>query len=267
MKRFLPGMLLGAGTVLLLLFGSFQLVFLVFLAAGVIGGWEYCRMAFGERAAHLMPWLVSIVLLPAVAGGCGRVEPLTTALFLALLFGVCLLLATYERWANGFDFLCRLGFGSLWVGFGLGHIFLLLALPAGNLWLLTLLAVTGGADTGAYYIGRAFGAAKLCPRVSPGKTRAGAWGGLLAGVVAGTAVGSLLLPEVGFSSLVLLSILLVVVSVLGDLAESMIKRAVGVKDSGTLLAGHGGVLDRADSLLFTAPVLFYTLHFQLLASG
>ncbi len=128
----------------------------------------------------------------------------------------------------------------------------LLAL-AGWQWLLFLLVLVWAADVGAYFVGRAIGVRKLAPRVSPGKTWAGVAGGAsLSVVVAGFGAWWFALPPVSFMSLCLAAAL---ISVLGDLTVSMFKRSSGMKDSGRLLPGHGGMLDRVDSLLAAAPVL------------
>ncbi len=129
------------------------------------------------------------------------------------------------------------------------------AAPGGPILVLFLFVLIWVADSGAYFAGRAFGRTKLSPFVSPGKTWAGAFGALAGAVIAATALvagdwaGGASLP-----SLVLLCLLVTVVSIGGDLWESRLKREAGVKDSGRLLPGHGGVLDRVDSLLAAAPV-------------
>lgn len=125
----------------------------------------------------------------------------------------------------------------------------------GPWWTLLAVMLVWGADTGAYFAGVRFGKAKLAPRISPNKTWAGVWGALgLSGAVA--LVGGWLLGwrEVWLLALLVLAWITVLASILGDLIESLLKRQASVKDSGALFPGHGGLLDRADSLLAALPV-------------
>lgn len=122
-------------------------------------------------------------------------------------------------------------------------------------WLMYLLILVWGADTGAYFAGRAFGKNKLAPSVSPGKTMEGFFGGLLLTMAIAVAVAFYRdLAGQRFFAFMGLSLLTVLASVLGDLFESMVKRHAGIKDSGTIFPGHGGALDRIDSLTAAAPV-------------
>lgn len=122
-------------------------------------------------------------------------------------------------------------------------------------WLMYLFGLVWGADTGAYFAGRAFGKNKLAPQVSPGKTREGLFGGLALTMVLAIAVALYRdLNGVHLAAFLGLSLLTVLASVLGDLFESMAKRRVGIKDSGSIFPGHGGALDRIDSLTSAAPV-------------
>ncbi len=126
--------------------------------------------------------------------------------------------------------------------------------PGGEWWILLLLLTIWASDVGAYFSGRAIGGAKLAPRISPGKTRAGFIGGVICAAAVAVAAG-LAMPEIDASlaQLAILGATTAVVSVGGDLFISMHKRIVGLKDSGRLFPGHGGVLDRLDSLLAGAP--------------
>lgn len=130
-----------------------------------------------------------------------------------------------------------------------------LLLPGGEHWvLLGILAVAAG-DTFAYFVGRAFGKTPLAPRVSPNKTVEGAVGGLAASVLVAAVYAAVFLPGIRTGFLLASAAILGAAGQGGDLFESMLKRAAGVKDSGTLLPGHGGMLDRADAMIAAGPVL------------
>jgi len=120
-------------------------------------------------------------------------------------------------------------------------------------------------DTGAYYTGRAIGRHKLAPRVSPGKTIEGAIGGFIAALAAGPLCKLAFFPQLPLADSLLLGASIGILGQVGDLAESMLKRGSGVKDSSNLLPGHGGMLDRLDSILFCAPVIYYYSRFFSLA--
>jgi phosphatidate cytidylyltransferase len=112
-------------------------------------------------------------------------------------------------------------------------------------------------DTGAYYTGRSIGKNKLAPRISPGKTIEGFIGGLIAAIAAGPLCHYTFFPELNMTHSLILGAIIGLIGPIGDLAESMLKRGSDVKDSGTLLPGHGGMLDRVDSILFCAPLLYF----------
>jgi len=121
-----------------------------------------------------------------------------------------------------------------------------------------------GADTGAYYVGRTFGKHKLAPTISPGKTWEGVAGGLLAGVLLAGVAHFWFFRNLPLKWALPLGALLTLVGLAGDLTESALKRSVGAKDAANLLPGHGGMLDRLDSLLFNAPLIYYfaRIYFQ-----
>ena len=132
--------------------------------------------------------------------------------------------------------------------------------PDGIWMILYLLAATWLGDTGAYFAGRFFGKTKLFERISPKKTVEGAVGGLVTSAIGGFGFAHLGNLPFGVVECIVLTMALDVAGVVGDLAESLIKRAWGVKDSGWIMPGHGGILDRVDSLLFTAPLLWLWLQ-------
>lgn len=121
----------------------------------------------------------------------------------------------------------------------------------------TFFAMVMMTDTGAYYTGRTLGRHKLAPKVSPGKTIEGSIGGFITAAVAGIICKYVFFPEAPIAHIAILGAIIGIISQIGDLAESLLKRGSGVKDSGAIFPGHGGMLDRVDSLLFCAPILYY----------
>ena len=135
--------------------------------------------------------------------------------------------------------------------------------PHGPAWVLLAVAVTFGNDTGAYFAGRAFGRHKLYPAVSPAKTVEGGLGGLVAGLAIMLGARATIAPWLTLGDCLLVGLPAGVVGPVGDLLESLIKRSAGVKDSGRLLPGHGGMLDRIDALLFVSAWIYvYVLHLR-----
>lgn len=147
--------------------------------------------------------------------------------------------------------------GILYVPVLLSHAVYLRELPSGRAWIFLVLLVVMASDTMAYFVGIKFGKNRLYEAVSPNKTVEGALGGL-SGAILGAALGKLwFFQSLHTVDVIILGILVGVFSQLGDLVESLLKRSFGVKDSGNMIPGHGGLLDRLDSLLFAFPVAFY----------
>jgi phosphatidate cytidylyltransferase len=233
----------------------------VLAAVFLYGSWEWgnlCRLSLPSKLAYL---LLHAAALLAVAFVSAIQMP---AVLLALLFwsAALLLVKTYPASAGFSRVPQRLVMGLLVL---VPAWFAVSALRAGDnglALLLMLLLLVWGADIGAYAAGKTWGRRKLLPAVSPGKTVEGACGGLAVCMLVGLGFSFWLeLTPLASVSLVLLSLLTGMVSVLGDLLESMLKRERGIKDSGQLLPGHGGVLDRIDSLTAAAPVFYAGLYF------
>jgi phosphatidate cytidylyltransferase len=222
----------------------------------VLGAWEWARLAgFTAQpvrlayAAVVAALLFLMYLLPALAPWILGAAVIWWALatFLVLTYP-----ASSERWSSVAS---KLVIGLLillpaWQG-----LILIKQWPLGNWLILAVMVLVWGADIGAYFSGRAFGKRKLAPKVSPGKSWEGVYGGLVACLMITAVVG--LVRHWTASELVaglLGTALVVFISVVGDLTESMFKRQAGIKDSSNLLPGHGGVLDRIDSLTAAIPV-------------
>ena len=130
----------------------------------------------------------------------------------------------------------------------------------GRDWVLVALLGTFGVDTTAYFVGRAFGRHKMAPTISPGKTWEGAIGGVLGALAVVAIISQVVDLGIGYPELIFVGLVVAVFAQLGDLAESLLKRSVGVKEAGSLIPGHGGVLDRLDSVVFTGVVVYYCLR-------
>ena len=147
--------------------------------------------------------------------------------------------------------------GAVYIGYAGSFFVRLRALDQGLALVVIAFLGTWICDSGAYFVGRAWGRHKLAPDISPKKTWEGAIAGLISGVIAVAVLGRLLVADLSLWTGALLGLALVIASTIGDLAESVIKRQVGVKDSSQLIPGHGGALDRIDSLLFVVPVVYW----------
>jgi phosphatidate cytidylyltransferase len=178
---------------------------------------------------------------------------LVALIYLGLLPPHMMLIRQLERWPDTFVQAMTV-FGSV-----SPHI------TPGFFYLVWVCCMVAASDVFAYYIGKQWGKHLLWPQVSPKKTKEGALGGLLGGIFFGILGGSLL--HLPWYHGVVLATLLVLNAQMGDLVESMIKRDAGIKDSGTALAGHGGVLDRMDSYLFSGVVAYYYIHWLILKQG
>lgn len=260
MGRVVTGIILALGWILLLLLGTYPLFCFVVTAGGAAALYEFLRMSSPEVEQKHVPFILILGILPLLAVAFWGGGAVTSGLFLALLILIIITVIAYPSLENGLNFVTRLWFGIFYIGFCSAHLILLRSLPQGIYWLLVLTAITALSDTGAYYVGRAFGTTKLYPALSPGKTRAGAVGGLIGGMLGGVATAAYFIEGVNFFMVAVLSLVLSAVGIIGDLIESLLKRVSGVKDSGHILPGHGGLLDRCDSLLLTAPVLYYVLY-------
>jgi len=146
-------------------------------------------------------------------------------------------------------------FGSIYLGYLLSFLLKVIFLPNGNYYLLCLFFITWANDVGAYIIGTNFGEIRIYPKISPNKTLEGSVGGILFSIIITFTLKNWL--NLSFNKLFFLGLILSMVGQLGDLFESILKRGSGMKDSGKLIPGQGGILDCFDSLLFTAPIFYY----------
>ena len=258
LKRWLTSLVLIPVLVLLLLKGGILLFALFIALVCFLSLREYYRIIWKDNTS-------SFVRPVSVWGYAAGPAIVLCAHFFSLP-GLILLLSLaliLPGWFCMRDFRADAGIPSILAFHALGMVYICLALAdlvlirhaeSGIQWICLILCVVFSGDIAAYYVGSYWGRRKLCPAVSPGKTVEGALGGLVANIGVGFALGGLLLPTLPPGKGAIFFIAIGVAGQVGDLFESMLKRSAGVKDSGNLLPGHGGLLDRIDALLFAVPV-------------
>jgi phosphatidate cytidylyltransferase len=253
-QRVLSALLLILPFLLLVQFGSpFHFALLISLVTG-LAAWEFSRLcpAGADPGLSLLTVLGSLAWHAAALSGAGLAGVGAAVAGLALLrvtllrreFRVSLVQAAWTA------------LGVAYVGGLLSFASLLRALPDGRQLIYYLAFTTWAGDTGAFYIGSRLGRRPLAPRISPRKTVEGALGGLAATAVVAMAGSGWLWPRIPWAPAAGVGLVLGVVGILGDLCESAVKRGATAKDSGALIPGHGGVLDRVDSLMFAAAMLY-----------
>ncbi|HEY1901286.1 MAG TPA: phosphatidate cytidylyltransferase [Terracidiphilus sp.] len=266
MKRILTALILIPLVLLLVFLGPRWLITVFTAGLAALAAWEY--MSLAESGGAKPPRIAVVVAIAALFAGNFEYPDLTAATFGILSLGL-LVYCTFRSPAQRVmpDAAVSI-FSLVYIGFTLLTVPALREQANGPSLVTFLLGVVWAGDIVALYVGRALGRHKLAPRLSPNKTWEGAVGSVIGSLLAASGLlaltewlaqwnsAKLSFPEEIWYWLVL-AIVVNVAAQLGDLAESALKRSAGVKDSGTLLPGHGGVLDRIDALLLAAPVLWY----------
>lgn len=206
--------------------------------------YQYCGILSGMVVAAVLIWTNwEIPVLPVL---------------IAILFAICVIHMVHaevlEHVPQRIGLTC---FGILYIACTLPYFAWLYDLPHGKALVAMAIAMAAFGDTFAMFAGKTIGRHKMTPILSPNKTWEGLGFGFLGSIFGGYLVRVLLWPELSFNRMVVLGLLIGIIGPLGDLIESMVKRAFHVKDAGTLLPGHGGLLDRADALIFTVPTVYY----------
>lgn len=248
MTRLLSGVVLAAAALAAIVFLPFLLLQVLVSFVALLAALEYLRLT---KADLNMAGVAFVACVCASYGSALSFSILMLVVLAAVAWQVLVSRDGVQRAATG-------GFAAIYVGGALG---LLVATHARYGWRATLLLIATivVSDTAQYYSGRLLGRHPLAPTISPKKTVEGAVGGVVLGTLFVVIAGPRALPPVGAAHLVLLGIVVVVLGICGDLFESQVKREAGAKDSGALIPGHGGVLDRIDALLFAAPVFYVYL--------
>ena len=220
---------------------------------GLLAVFEFYKLAAGAKLQPLtyfgLIWTLLFILSPHFKCDFALPLLLTSAIMLPLLW----LLGRPKKGGAFIGWAWTLA-GILYIGWLLSYL-VALRVDYGRNWVFLALATNFGSDTTAFFVGRALGRHKLAPNISPGKT----WEGTIAGVLGAIIISLLFTMLIPFSywQAIILGLLVSIFGQLGDLVESLLKRNMGVKDSGRLLPGHGGFLDRIDSVVFAGVVVYY----------
>ena len=257
LKRWLSGLVLAPSLILFILYAPPWLFLLFILLLTLLGLREFYALLLPgisqtQRAVGVLLGMLFPLSLYSRDPRC-----FIAALAFVILFLFIQALFRPEEFPVRIERLSKHLLGLLYVPFFFAHFILMHKLASGRAWVLFALVAVYFGDTTAFYIGRAWGRRKLAPQISPSKT----WEGGL-GAVGGSLAGSLIFKGLFFSQLPMVHALALgvgigVIGQLGDLFESLIKRSAKVKDSGMLIPGHGGLLDRVDSVLFASPFVYY----------
>ncbi len=263
--------LIGAPLIILLLFLGPAWGWLLFVAiAASIGAYELFSMT---HPADRLAQVIGVALVEAVIGvfwfSGGDPKALLTLIVVAPILGIMLVLWRLGDIQTAAVRLMAFTFGPLYVGAGLGALVLLrrdgdaLGVHAGAGFVVLALSLAWASDTGAYFAGRFLGKHKLYEAVSPKKTVEGAFGGLAASALSAVVAHFCFLPELPLVPGLVLAVVAGGLGQAGDLGESVLKRSFGVKDSGGIVPGHGGILDRVDALLITGSTTYLYVRWGL----
>jgi phosphatidate cytidylyltransferase len=256
-KRFITAALLIPFLIIYLYWGG-PLLFVFLVWAGFsLGTQEIFRLIHpgASKLLLIFHWLLGSL---AVWGAYWKgLEGLILALMLGFILLILSLILSFPNQKPFFDHLGR-QIITQWYLPQFMPFFILIRLESrGLFWFFFLMAVNYAGDTGAFYVGRTWGRHKLAPQVSPKKTIEGSLGGLAANVLVALIFQQTLFKEQSWAVMAILGLITGLVSQMGDLLESLLKRSARIKDSGSLFPGHGGILDRMDSLLLPAPLLYF----------
>jgi phosphatidate cytidylyltransferase len=257
MKRWATGVIAVPILIGSIAYGPEGMFTLLIIFATLVGMAEYNLIVFGTGFRWEKAETLVVALLILIAAATGDRALLTTILSFAVI--VILMLNLLRIDEDGPDMI-RVGkviVGIMYIPLLMSHFILIRQTSAGVLWIFFILVIAFSGDIAAYYVGRKMGKRKLLPKVSPGKTVEGTIG-LVVGSIAGALLyRQLFFPELSVLHAVILGLVGSITGQLGDLCESALKRTAGVKDSGVMLPGHGGILDRLDCLMFITPFVYY----------
>ncbi|MCP4721432.1 MAG: phosphatidate cytidylyltransferase [Desulfobacteraceae bacterium] len=266
LKRWLTAIILGPLVLWIIIKGSTLLLAALVSIVAIAALREYLRIVSGhdERpVSNTLKTISYIISMALVIGAClGSWQVLFLVLALNLLILSVFVLSEFPTDPHIFDTISKQALGIVYIPVALSLLIFLKELEGGTFWIIWMLIVIFANDTGAFYTGTFFGKHKLAPNISPNKTIEGSMGGIVTSMIFGFIFSLIFFDSLSLAFLTIpCSFLMAVAGQIGDLFESAMKRASHIKDSGRILPGHGGMLDRIDGLLLAVPVLYVYLVF------
>jgi len=260
MTRFLSGVALAAFFLALIWFVSSAILLGVALLVATLAFTEYEHIVdkIGARVPWWSTWAATLLACGMVPFPWVAAESVLTAALIVIAINV---LASDREGPSLLADTAAAMLAVVYIGLPLGSLVAIHAI-AGREVVVLLIATVAVSDSAQYYVGRTLGRTPLAPRHSPKKTREGAIGGFVAAPVFLAVAGHYWMPGVSPAALVGLGMAVALAGMVGDLFESMLKRAADLKDSGSLIPGHGGVLDRIDALIFAAPIFYFFINLR-----
>ena len=257
LKRWITGIIAVPIIFAIIVYGS-KMVFTTLVVLLILGGiTEYNRMVFVKGFYWEKGEGLAIGILIPLAAYCGDVHLELAVITFSLIITFLLFLLRFRGDSINIASPGKVVFGFMYIPLMMSYLILIRGLEDGTLWIFFILVLAFSGDISAFYIGKSIGKRKLLSDVSSGKTVEGTIG-LLGGSIVGCVIFKFLFfPALFLGHAILLGFIGSILGQLGDLCESTIKRVSGVKDSGFLLPGHGGILDRLDCLLFIVPFVYY----------
>jgi phosphatidate cytidylyltransferase len=256
-KKFWTAVFIVPPIILIIGLGPPLILVLLVMCAITIGLGEYYRLTLPDSKA-IEKWIgigIGIILSLFMVYGDSEVKRILVVLVLLIIS--LLFMITSKDLSTTTTKIGIMFFGIFYIGFLLSHILMINLIEDGKKWVLFLIITVWSGDVLALLFGSFWGRHKLYPKISPNKTFEGLLGALIGPVISGTIYSWLLLPSLDRMKCIFLAIGIGLFGQLGDFTESMIKRSANVKDSGSLIPGHGGMLDRVDSFLFSSPFLYF----------
>jgi phosphatidate cytidylyltransferase len=258
--RFVSALVFGTLVVFIVLKGGLWIFFALVSAVVILGSIEFFRLAGSND--NLLLKLPSVLIAWLFCLSSFRPHWMDANLVFCLAIGLPFLSEIVRRDPpSALLSVSSALLGNVYIGWLFGwHLIRLRQMGDGRYLILLLAGVMWSGDIGAYLIGRRFGKHKAIPSISPGKSIEGYIAGIIFSILTALAMRHWLLTNISLLHIVILGIGLTVVGQIGDLAESLLKRGANVKDSGGIMPGHGGILDRCDSMIFAAPALYYYIR-------